>query len=65
MTKNEPSLKYVVVRGIQSICIAVFIFGLLWNGTEVMHLTAPQFMMLYGGAGTVISEVIARLFKKK
>lgn len=65
MNKEEPSLKYIVIRGIQSICIAVFIFGFLWNGTEVMHLTAPQLMMLYGGSGAVISEVVARIFSKK
>ena len=62
---KEPDLKYIVIRGIQSICIAVFVFGFLWNGTEVMQLSASQFMMLYGGCGTIVSEVVARLFKKK
>ena len=62
MEKNE---KYIVVRYIEIICIAVFIFGLLWNGTEIMNLTTPQFMMLYGGVGGIICEILARLFSGK
>lgn len=58
--------KYVeYIRFIELLCIAFFIFGFLWNTTEWLNLTAPQFLMLYGGAGAVICEIIARLFNKK
>ena len=62
---NEPSTPYLAARFIEIICIGAFIFGFLWNGTEVLNLTTPQFMMLYGGTGAVVSEILARLFKKK
>jgi hypothetical protein len=62
---EEPSTSYVVARFIELLCIGAFVFGFLWNGTEVMNLTTPQFMMLYGGSGAVISEVTARIIKKK
>jgi len=68
MNKEEIidiELKYVAVRMIECFCIAMFIFGLLWNTTEILKFTTPQFMMLYGGGGAVISEVLARLFSKK
>jgi len=56
---------YYAVRFVQIICIGVAVFGGLWQGTETFNMTTPQFMMLYGSCGAVISEVIARLFKKK
>jgi len=56
---------YVAVRILECLSVAAFIFGFLWNGTEVLNLTTPQFMMLYGGSGAVICEVLARLFSKK
>lgn len=62
---EEPDLKYIAVRYLELFCIAIFIFGFLWNGTEIMNLTTPQFLMLYGGAGAVVSEILARLFSKK
>ena len=52
---------YLAFRYIEGICIAVFVFGFLWNGTEVLQLTLPQFMMLYGGVGALTSELLARL----
>jgi len=61
----DPELKYVAVRLIECLCIAIFVFGLLWNTTEVLKLTTPQFMMLYGGGGAVLSEMLARFFSKK
>ena len=51
---------YIGFRYIEGICIAVFVFGLLWEGTELMNLTLPQFLILYGGAGAIISELMAR-----
>jgi hypothetical protein len=62
---QEPSMKYLAFRYLEIICIGAFIFGFLWNGTEVMSLTTPQFMMLYGGMGAVICEILARVFSKK
>jgi len=56
--------KYVVMRYIQILCIGAFVFGALWEGTIKFNLTTPQFLMVYGGAGAVISEVLARIFKK-
>ena len=53
---------YLAFRYIEGICIAVFVFGFLWHGTETLKLTLPQFMMLYGGCGAAISELLARLF---
>ena len=63
--KERKSNGYLAARYIELLCISLFIFGFLWNGTEVMNLTTPQFLMLYGGAGAVICEVLARLFSKK
>jgi hypothetical protein len=63
--EDQKALGYIASRYIEIVSIAIFIFGFLWNGTEVMNLTTPQFMMLYGGSGAVICEVLARLFSKK
>ena len=62
---EEPSTAYLAARVIEMLCVGAFVFGFLWNGTEVMNLTTPQFMMLYGGSGAVIAEVVARIIKKK
>jgi hypothetical protein len=60
VTKNA----YVAFRYIEGICIAVFVFGFLWEGTEILKLSLPEFMMLYGGVGAILSEGLARLFHK-
>ena len=56
---------YYGIRFVEVICIGIAVFGFLWNTTEMLNLTTPQFMMLYGGSGAIISEIIARIFKKK
>ena len=56
---------YLAFRYVEIICIGVFVFGFLWNGTEILQLTFPQFMMLYGGIGAIISEAIARIIHKQ
>lgn len=61
-TKNDI---YAIIRFIQFFSIGVFIFGALWEGTLRFNFTTPQFLMVYGLIGAVVSEVIARLFKKK
>jgi hypothetical protein len=60
VTKNA----YLAFRYIEGICIAVFVFGFLWEGTEILKLSLPEFMMLYGGVGAILSEGLARLFHK-
>lgn len=62
--KNNKTVYYIARFG-EVICIGIFVFGLLWNTTEMINLTTPQFMMLYGGSGALISEVLSRVFKKK
>jgi len=56
---------YLGIRFIQMICIGLAVFGALWKGTEIMELDTPEFLMVYGGIGAIISEIIARIFKKK
>jgi hypothetical protein len=63
MSEEKP-VSYLAARYLEIICISLFIFGFLWNGTEMMNLTTPQFLMLYGGSGAVICEALARLFMR-
>ena len=63
--KQEPSSIYLGARVVEVISIGIFVFGLLWEGTLVLNLNTPEFMMFYGGVGAIISEVLARIFKKK
>ena len=65
MIEEETKItKYVVARLVQLICIGAFVFGALWEGTIRFNLTTPQFLMVYGATGAIISEILARLFKK-
>lgn len=61
----DEDLRMVVIRLIECFCIALFIFGMLWNATEILKLTMPQFMMLYGGVGALVTEMVARILSKK
>jgi len=65
MNNELKNSLYVGARYIQIFCIAIFVFGLLWEGTEILKLTFPEFMMLYGGSGAVIMEAFTRIFAKK
>ena len=65
MENEEKKSVYLIIRYIEGLCIAVFVFGLLWNGTDVLKLSFSQFMILYGGMGAVISEVLARIIYKQ
>jgi len=56
---------YLAFRYIEGICIAVFVFGFLWEGTELLNLSFPEFMMLYGASGAVISEFLARFLSRR
>jgi len=62
---EDQDIKYIAIRYIEMICIGVCIFGALWEGTIRFNLTTPQFFMIYGGAGAIITEALARIFKKK
>ena len=62
---NFDELSYSITRLIECFCIALFIFGILWNTTELLKLTTPQFMILYGGVGALVTEIIARMLSKK
>lgn len=64
MENEVVKTTYLAFRYIEGICIAVFIFGFLWEGTELLKLSLPEFMMLYGGTGAILSEGLARLFLK-
>jgi len=61
---ENTNTKYIVMRYLQMICVGAFVFGALWEGTIKFNFTTPQFLMVYGGTGAVISEVLARIFKK-
>jgi len=63
--KQTKTNIYLGIRFIQMICIGLAVFGGLWKGTEVMSLDTPEFLMVYGGLGAIISEIVARIFKKK
>lgn len=65
MNDDDKRNVYLAFRYIEGICIAVFVFGFLWEGTELMKLTLPEFMMLYGGVGALLSELLARLLHKQ
>lgn len=56
---------YLGVRYIEIICIAIFIFGFLWEGTELLQLSLPEFMMLYGGTGAILTETLSRILYKQ
>jgi len=56
---------YIAARILEFIFIAAVIFGAAWQGTETFNLTMPQFCMLYGSIGAVVSEIMARILKKK
>jgi len=65
LTEEVKTNIYYGIRFIQIICIGLFIFGALWEGTERFNMSTPQFLMTYGASGAIISEVMARIFKKK
>ena len=65
MEEETKELSYIAIRFIELICIAAVIFGVLWEGTETFNLTMPQFLIMYGSIGAIISEILARIFSKK
>jgi len=65
VNEDIRDIGYVVVRIVEFVSIAAIIFGAAWQGTESFNLTMPQFCMLYGGIGALVSEILARILKKK
>ncbi len=65
MENEDKRNVYLALRYIEGICIAIFVFGFLWEGTELLRLTLPEFMMLYGGVGAIVSEFVARFMHKQ
>ena len=67
LIKKEETLtwEYITIRFIEILSLSSLIFGSMWEGTEAISLTMPQFMMLYGAIGTVVSEIFARIINKK
>ena len=64
MEQNTKESAYIAIRIIECLSVATFIFGTLWEGTEIFKLSAPEFLMLYGAAGAIISELLARIFHR-
>ena len=64
MEEEIKEYGYIAVRLVEFISIAAIIFGAAWEGTETFNLSMPQFCMLYGGIGAVVSEILARILKK-
>ena len=65
MNEELKSNVYYGIRIVQVICIGFAVFGAMWKGTEILNLDTPEFMMVYGIGGAIISEILARVFKKK
>lgn len=61
---NKKSYKQVFI-GLQVLGAVVAVFGALWQGTESLSLSVPQFMMLYGVLDVAACEVVKRLLDWK
>jgi len=64
-TTDIKRTAYLGFRYLEGLCIAIFVFGLLWEGTEIFDLSTPEFLIVYGGAGAVITELLSRLTQKQ
>lgn len=53
------------LRVIEALCVGFFILGVMWQGADVLKLTLPQFLMLYGGVGAIISDLAARVLGRQ
>ena len=62
MSKSEL---YIYLRLGEAFCLVVFLFGFMWNASEYLNLTLPQYMMLYGGSGALLIESVVQIIKKK
>lgn len=62
---NEMTRKYayVAARMLELLFASAFVFGVMWQGAETFMLSVPQFLMLYGGLGALICDLVARALK--
>jgi len=65
MNEDYKRIGYVAFRGLEVLSICIFIFGFMWNSTEMLKLSVQEFMMLYGGFGAVVCEILSRIFSSK
>lgn len=52
--------KYISIRMLELVFGAAFFFGIMWTGVGEIELSVPEFLTLYGGAGALICEILAR-----
>ena len=64
MNEANQRRAYIGVRMLELLFAAALVFGMMWQGTETFRLSVPQFLMLYGGVGTLVCEVTARALNK-
>jgi len=68
--------KYVVLglRSLQMVCIGGFVTGAIWASSDLLINTVlvevpvtplSVLLMLYGGVGALVNEVLIRLFNRK
>lgn len=64
---NEQWRKPAIIglRMVQLLAGALVALGALWALADVLQLTLPQFMVLYGFVGVVAPEFPIRLLKHK
>lgn len=60
MDKENKALAVGVLRIVQAIGIAAVVVGTMWQGTESLKLSVPQFLMLYGAVAATVSELAIR-----
>lgn len=63
---DETNRRYVIIflRFVELLSISVFILGAMWQGADMMKLSLPQFMMLYGLITAVASELAVRVAQR-
>ena len=61
MNEEHKKTAYVSIRVLELIFAAVMVLGAMWEGAEILTLSVPQFMILYGIIGTIACEASARL----
>lgn len=64
MNKKQKKIAYIGIRMLEVVFIAMFILGIMWSGANVLNLTVPQFLMLYGAVGAGTCEVTAQGLKR-
>ena len=74
--KFDEYYRYVVLglRSLQMVCIGCFVTGPIWASSDLLLNTVligvpvtplSVLLMLYGGVGAVVNEVLIRFFNRK